>query len=89
MQLYGIKLLAGRLLSEQRRADGIVSPISCRASSVQSLNVLINAAAARRMGYSPQDAVGKILTMDCQGHAKRHNCGRRRRHQAGWPQESR
>jgi putative ABC transport system permease protein len=68
MQLYGIKLLAGRLLSEQRGGDGVL-PDQLQGKSVQPLNALINAAAARRMGYSPQAAVGKTLTMDVMGGA--------------------
>jgi putative ABC transport system permease protein len=68
MHLYGIKLLAGRLLSEQRGADG-VSPDQLQGKNVQPINVLINATAARRMGYSPQAAVGKTLTMDALGRA--------------------
>ena len=68
MHLYGIKLLAGRLLSEQRVADGLSSDQLMGKDSGQPANVLINATAARRMGYSPHDAVGKMLTMDAFGH---------------------
>ena len=67
MHLYGVKLLAGRLLSEQRVADGLSSDQLMGKDSGQPANVLINATAARRMGYSPQDAVGKMLTMDAFG----------------------
>jgi putative ABC transport system permease protein len=66
MNLYGIKLLAGRLLSEDRGADG-VTPDQLQGKNVQPINALINATAARRMGYSPLDAVGKTLTMDALG----------------------
>ena len=68
MHLYGIKLLAGRLLSEQLGADG-VSPAQLHGKNVQPFNILINAAAARRMGYSPQAAIGKSLTLDALGRA--------------------
>jgi putative ABC transport system permease protein len=68
MRLYGIKLLAGRLLSEERGADGI-SPDQLQGKNVQPFNVLINATAARRMGYPPQTAIGKTLTMDAFGGA--------------------
>jgi putative ABC transport system permease protein len=68
MQLYGIKLLAGRLLSEQLRADGVL-PEQLHGKNVQPFNVLINAAGARRMGYSPQAAIGKTLTLDALGKA--------------------
>jgi len=67
MSLYGIKLLAGRLLSDQRVADGL-SPDQVQGRDVQPANVLINATAARRLGYSPQEAVGKMLILDAFGH---------------------
>jgi putative ABC transport system permease protein len=60
MQLYGIPLLAGRLLSEQRVTDGL-PPAQVRAG--QPFNVLVNATAARRLGYSPQAAIGKTLSL--------------------------
>jgi putative ABC transport system permease protein len=63
MHLYGVKLLAGRLLSEQRGADGI-SAAQLNGAPGLPINVLINASAARRMGYSPQAAVGKSLKLD-------------------------
>jgi putative ABC transport system permease protein len=66
MHLYGIKLLAGRLLSEQRGADGVL-PDQLQGKPGQPINVLVNATAARRMGYAPQDAVGKTLTLDAFG----------------------
>jgi putative ABC transport system permease protein len=68
MHLYGIKLLAGRLLSEQHGADG-ASPDQLQGKNVQPVNVLVNATAARRMGYSPRAAVGKTLTLDALGGA--------------------
>jgi putative ABC transport system permease protein len=51
--LYGFRLIAGRLLSSSRATD--IRPISA------IHNVLINATAARHFGYSPADAIGKIL----------------------------
>jgi putative ABC transport system permease protein len=63
--LYGIRLLAGRLLSEQRPADG---PTIAQGRSGQPFNVLVNAAAARRLGYSPQGAIGKVLNPNTPGH---------------------
>jgi putative ABC transport system permease protein len=68
MHLYGIKLLAGRLLSEARGADGVL-PDQLQGQNVQPFNILINATGARRMGYSPQAAIGKTLTMDALGGA--------------------
>jgi putative ABC transport system permease protein len=66
MHLYGIKLLAGRLLSEQHGGDGVL-PDQLQGKNVQPFNVLINATAALRMGYSPQAAIGKTLTFDALG----------------------
>jgi putative ABC transport system permease protein len=61
-QVYGIPVIAGRLLSD-RGADRLNSigigtggdPLN------EGHNVLINAAAARRFGFSPQQAVGKTI----------------------------
>jgi putative ABC transport system permease protein len=66
MHLYGIKLLAGRLLSEQHGGDWVL-PDQLQGKNVQPFNVLINATAARRMGYSPQAAIGKTLAFDALG----------------------
>jgi putative ABC transport system permease protein len=63
MRLYGIRLLAGRFLSEQRGADG-ATPNQLQDKNAQPINILINATAARRMGYLARDAVGKVLTLD-------------------------
>jgi putative ABC transport system permease protein len=70
MKVYGIQLLAGRLLSEERGSDAVTpSQLQGTKSNVQPINVLINATAARRMGYSPQGAIGQSLIMDVMGHA--------------------
>jgi putative ABC transport system permease protein len=69
MHVYDIKLLAGRLLSDQRIADGL-TPDQVEGRDVQPANVLINAIAARRLAFSPQEAVGKILILDAFGHNK-------------------
>jgi putative ABC transport system permease protein len=58
IHLYDIKLLAGRELSDQRAADGL--PLA-QVLAGKPFNVLINAAAAGRFGYSPQGAIGKTL----------------------------
>jgi putative ABC transport system permease protein len=52
--LYGIRLLAGRLPSEAEDDQ--------RPAPSKPLNVLINAAAARQLGYSPQEALGRMLS---------------------------
>jgi putative ABC transport system permease protein len=52
--LYGIRLLAGRLpsVSEDRQRPG----------AAKELDVMINATAAHRLGYSPDEAVGQTLS---------------------------
>ena len=68
MRLYDVKLLAGRLLSEERSADGVL-PEQLQGKDVRPINVLVNEAAARRLGVSPQAAVGKTLILDPMGGA--------------------
>jgi putative ABC transport system permease protein len=56
--VYGMKLVAGRLLSDRYGADaftGLDSPDN------NGRNIMINEAAARRFGFTPQQAVGKTL----------------------------
>lgn len=53
--LYRIRLLAGRLPSESQEHE-ITGP------STAALHVLINAAAAHRLGYSPDQVVGQTLS---------------------------
>ncbi len=53
--LYGIKPLAGRLLSDKRGEDLSTYHLA--------RNVLINTAGARRLGLSPKEAVGKRVTI--------------------------
>jgi putative ABC transport system permease protein len=64
MRLYGIKLLGGRLLSQDRPADGLM-PEDVRGG--HPFNVLVNATLARRMGYSPQTAIGKTVVLNVPG----------------------
>jgi putative ABC transport system permease protein len=61
--VYGIPLIAGRLLSE-RGADRLNSLAIATGGDPlnEGRNILINAAAAKRMGFSPQEAVGKTIT---------------------------
>jgi putative ABC transport system permease protein len=68
MRLYGVKLLAGRLLSEARGADAVM-PEQLQGKGVRPINILVNEAAARRLGYSPQAAIGKTLILDPMGGA--------------------
>ncbi len=62
-EAYGIPLIAGRLLSPDRGADRLNSlgigsggdPLN------EDRNILVNAAAAMRLGFDPQHAVGKVV----------------------------
>ena len=53
--LYRVRLLTGRLLSESRGAD--------RHQVGTPYNVVINATAAKRLGYTPQSAIGKSFIL--------------------------
>jgi putative ABC transport system permease protein len=57
---YGVKLLAGRLLDRTRSSDATSAPFIPTYSG-QSFNVLLNEAAAREFGFTPQSAVGKHI----------------------------
>ncbi|MGH8317036.1 MAG: ABC transporter permease [Steroidobacteraceae bacterium] len=62
---YGIALVAGRLLSTTR-GDDRASNTSLRKGIV---NVLVNVAGARRLGFTPHDAIGRtILFSDYRVH---------------------
>ena len=58
LRVYGIKLLAGRNLSMTRGEDIFPEP---DAKNNPNANILINAAAARLFGFTPQKAVGQII----------------------------
>ncbi len=63
MHVYDIKLLSGRLLSEQRASDA-VDPSELISGKLSSPgNVLINESAARRLGFTPGQAVGKTIIL--------------------------
>jgi putative ABC transport system permease protein len=63
MHVFGIHLLAGRYLSEQRASDA-VNPTELSSGKIsRPINVLINASAAHRLGFSPDQAVGKTLVL--------------------------
>jgi putative ABC transport system permease protein len=56
--LYGIDLLAGRLLSESHGGDAFYYNEPGR-----PFNAVINTAAARHFGYSAEEAIGKTFTV--------------------------
>jgi putative ABC transport system permease protein len=59
---YGMKLIAGRALSKTRGDDQLNSLFSSDTDPLnENRNILVNAAGARRLGCSPQEAVGKMI----------------------------
>jgi putative ABC transport system permease protein len=60
IRLYGMKLLAGRLLSDGHGAD-VFTELSD--TNNNGRNILINEEAARRFGFTPAQAVGKSLNL--------------------------
>lgn len=60
-KVYGIKLVAGRLLSEDRADDRLHSNAPQLDPLNAGRNILINVAAARRLGFTPEQAVGKTV----------------------------
>jgi putative ABC transport system permease protein len=69
-KVMGMKLLAGRLLSEAHGADDITTPMpdhpgfgaALQNIAQRGINVVMSAEATRRLGFrTPQDAVGKQL----------------------------
>jgi len=72
-KVYNIPLLAGRFLSEKRGEDSVslvlteatTTGVARRAIDIDSTpyNILINATAARRLGYTPEEAVGQKLVV--------------------------
>jgi len=76
LQVYGMKLLAGRNFSRQMGLDAPppppppdpTKPPPPPPTPPANRNILITAAAARQMGFTPQQAVGHVLTLEGQGH---------------------
>ena len=59
---YGMRLIAGRYLSETRGDDRMNSAFSMDGDPLnEGRNILVNSAGAQRLGFSPQQAVGKII----------------------------
>jgi putative ABC transport system permease protein len=66
VDVYGMKILAGRNLSEKRGAD--ISPAPDASNPTPKGNVLINAAAARQFGYTPGGAIGRTIVFASTSH---------------------
>src|SRR6185312_4891574 len=63
-QFLGIKLLAGRYLSDKRAQDRIDIRTVLEVPGNEGHNVLINAAAAAGLGLTPQQAVGQTIVLN-------------------------
>jgi putative ABC transport system permease protein len=61
IQFLGVKLLAGRLLSDKRAKDRVDSSLSAAASANDGHNILIDESAAARLGLTPQQALGQTV----------------------------
>ncbi|HJR57362.1 MAG TPA: ABC transporter permease [Rhizomicrobium sp.] len=61
IDLYGMKLAAGRLLSDKRSEDSVINSPDAHNDGH---NLLINEAAARYFGFTVQGAVGKTIRLD-------------------------
>jgi putative ABC transport system permease protein len=60
--LYGIKILAGRVLSDHRTEDEFHTLAEENYAALnEGHNVMINAALARALGYAPADIIGKTF----------------------------
>jgi putative ABC transport system permease protein len=61
-QVFGVRLLAGRLLSEQQGADTVKNiQMEPTGFSASPYNILVNETGARLLGYSATSAVGKTI----------------------------
>jgi putative ABC transport system permease protein len=65
--LYGMRLLAGRFLSTAHGEDVFSSYPFAGSDADAGRNVLVNGEAARRFGYTSEEAVGKTLVLGA-GH---------------------
>lgn len=61
--VYGMPLLAGRMLSLARGDDRFSNT-----KSNTGRNILVNAAGARRFGFTPQQAIGQTIVFNAIGH---------------------
>jgi putative ABC transport system permease protein len=72
IDLYGLKLAAGRLLSDKRGEDSVINSPTAHNDGH---NVLINEAAARYLGFTVPGAVGKTIRQGDQFKTSLHIVG--------------
>ncbi len=62
--VYGMRLIAGRMLSESRGDDRMNSTLPGGDPLNEGRNILLNETGARRLGFTPQEAVGKAVLLN-------------------------
>ena len=60
-RVYGMKLVAGRMLSQARADDGFSGMPYTGNPANEGHNILVNETAAARLGFTPQSIIGKTL----------------------------
>jgi len=68
VRMLGMKLLAGRLLSDKRAQDQVREGNADGAQANEGHNVLIDEAAASRLGLTPQQAIGQTIIYERKSH---------------------
>jgi putative ABC transport system permease protein len=68
-RVFGIKLVAGRMLSETRGDDRIHTMMPGVDPLNEGRNLIVNETAAHRMGWTPQEAVGRTILFN-QSHVR-------------------
>ncbi len=68
VQMLGMKLVAGRLLSDKRVQDAVREGNVDGASANEGHNVLIDEAAASRLGLTAQQAIGQTIIYEKKSH---------------------
>jgi putative ABC transport system permease protein len=63
-KVYGIALVAGRDLSENRAGDQMHSNMPQPDPLNDNKNILLNVSGARRLGFTPQQAVGQTVKLN-------------------------
>jgi putative ABC transport system permease protein len=64
-QLMGMRLVAGRFLSDERAEDHFTTPKeNSTAAANEDRNIVVDETAARNFGFTPQQAIGKTIVLD-------------------------
>ncbi len=60
-RVYGMRLVAGRMLSDQRADDSFAGQPFLGNPANEGHNILVNESGARRLGFTPQSIIGKTI----------------------------